>query len=136
MERLVVLDTNCLLQSISRRSRYHKIWRDFIDGRYVLCVTTEILEEYEEILARYLSPLVARLVVEAILRANNVFRVDAQFRFGLITADPDDNKFVDCAIVANAECVVTNDAHFEVLRTIAFPKVNVAGIDDFLLSLD
>ena len=136
MERLVVLDTNCLLQSISRRSRYYKIWRDFIDGRYVLCVTTEILEEYEEILSRYLSPLVARLVVEAILRANNVFRVDAQFRFGLITVDPDDNKFVDCAIVANAECVVTNDAHFEVLRTIPFPKVNVVGIDDFVLSLE
>lgn len=102
----------------------------------MLCVTTEILEEYEEILSRYLSPLVARLVVEAILRANTVFRVDAQFRFGLITADPDDNKFVDCAIVANAECVVTNDAHIEVLRTIPFPKVNVVGIDDFLLSLD
>ena len=136
MERLVVLDTNCLLQSISRRSRYYKIWRDFIDGRYVLCVTTEILEEYEEILSRYLSPLVARLVVEAILRANNVFRVDAQFRFGLITVDPDDNKFVDCAIVANAECVVTNDAHFEVLRTIPFPKVNVVGIDEFVLSLE
>ena len=136
MERLVVLDTNCLLQSISRRSRYYKIWRNFIDGRYVLCVTTEILEEYEEILSRYLSPLVARLVVEAILRANNVFRVDAQFRFGLITVDPDDNKFVDCAIVANAECVVTNDAHFEVLRTIPFPKVNVVGIDDFVLSLE
>lgn len=136
MERLVVLDTNCLLQSISRRSRYYKIWRDFIDGRYVLCVTTEILEEYEEILSRYLSPLVARLAVEAILRANNVFRVDAQFRFGLITADPDDNKFVDCAIVANAECVVTNDAHFEVLRSIPFPKVNVVGIDDFVLSLE
>ena len=136
MDRLVVLDTNCLLQSISRRSRYYKIWRDFIDGRYVLCVTTEILEEYEEILSRYLSPLVARLVVEAILRANNVFRVDAQFRFGLITVDPDDNKFVDCAIVANAECVVTNDAHFEVLRTIPFPKVNVVGIDDFVLSLE
>ena len=88
-------------------------------------------------LCQYVQTLFCpRLVVEAILRANNVFRVDAQFRFGLITADPDDNKFVDCAIVANAECVVTNDAHFEVLRTIAFPKVNVAGIDDFLLSLD
>ena len=25
------------------------------------------------------------------------------FRFGLIEQDPDDNKFVDCAIVAEAE---------------------------------
>lgn len=36
----------------------------------------------------------------------------------------------------NAECVVTNDAHFEVLRTIPFPKVNVVGIDEFITSLE
>lgn len=82
-----------------------------------------------------MSPLVARLAIEAILRANNVRRIDAQFRFGLIVADPDDNKFVDCAIVANAECVVTNDAHFDVLKTIPFPRVNVVNIDHFLVSL-
>ena len=62
-----VIDTNCLLQSISRRSRYYPIWRGFIDGVYTLCVTTEILEEYEEILGRYLSPTVARLVVAAFM---------------------------------------------------------------------
>lgn len=71
MMRNVVLDTNCLLQSLSRRSRYHRIWSDFVNGGYVLCVTTEILEEYEEILSQHMSPLVARLAIEAILRANN-----------------------------------------------------------------
>jgi len=121
--RQIVLDTNCLLQAVSRRSPYYRIWREFVEGHYTLCVTTEILSEYEEILGRYLSPAVGRLVVEAILRANNARRVDAQFRFGLIAADPDDNKFVDCAIVANAECIVTNDAHFDALRTIPFPSV-------------
>lgn len=55
MMRNVVLDTNCLLQSLSRRSRYHRIWSDFVKGVYVLCVTTEILAEYEEILSRYMS---------------------------------------------------------------------------------
>lgn len=133
--RRIVLDTNCLLQSLSGRSRYYPIWKDFVDGRYVLCVTTEILEEYEEIISRYMSPLVGRMAVEAILRANNVLRVDAQYRFGLIVADPDDNKFVDCAIVANAECIVTNDTHFRVLSEIPFPQVRIASIDEFLLSL-
>lgn len=111
MSRRIVLDTNCLLQAISRRSRFYPIWRDFVQGRYELCVTTEILAEYEEILSCYTSPVVGRMVVEAILRANNVVRVDAQFRFGLIELDPDDNKFVDCAIVANAEYIVSNDSH-------------------------
>lgn len=131
----VVLDTNCLIQSISRRSPYYRIWTDFIAGRYALCVTTEIIEEYAEILARHLSPSVADLVVTAILRANNVIRVDAQFRFNLIKADPDDNKFVDCAIVSNARYVVTNDAHFNCLEDIPFPHVDIRSIDEFLSEL-
>ena len=136
MSRRIVLDTNCLLQAISRRSRFYPIWRDFIYGRYELCVTTEILDEYEEIISRYTSPVVGRMVVEAILRANNVVRVDAQFRFGLIESDPDDNKFVDCSIVSNAEYIVTNDAHFDVLKDIPFPRVIVMTAESFLAELE
>jgi len=132
MLKRVVLDTNCLIQSISRRSPYYRIWSDFVAGRYCLCVTTEIIEEYAEILARHMSQTVAEIVVAAILRANNTVRVDAQFRFGLIAADPDDNKFVDCAIVANAKYIVTSDTHFDVLTAIPFPHVDIRSIDEFL----
>lgn len=129
--RQVVLDTNCLLQSISERSRYYKIWEDFINGKYILCVTTEILEEYEEIISKKMSPFAGKIVIDTILRANNVRRIDAQYRFNLITADIDDNKFVDCAIISNAEFIVTDDSHFNILKTIPFPKVNVINIRDF-----
>ena len=135
MRRRIVLDTNCLLPSISRRSHYYRVWEGFVTGEYDLCVTTEILAEYEEIIGRLVSPIVARLVVEAILRASNTLRIEASFRFGLITDDPDDNKFVDCAIVANAEYIVTNDSHFDVLATIPFPRVSVMGLDAFLAEL-
>lgn len=132
MIRRVVLDTNSLLQSISRRGRYYGVWRAFLEGEYNLCVTTDILEEYEEVIGRCTSPLVGRLLIETILRANNTLRIDAHFRFGLISVDPDDNKFVDCAIAANAECIVTNDAHFNALADIPFPQVIVKNIDEFL----
>lgn len=46
----IVLDTNCLLMSLSRRSAYYPVWRDFVDGKYTLCVTNDILAEYDEIL--------------------------------------------------------------------------------------
>ena len=131
----IVLDTNCLLQSISRKGRYYRVWRAFLDGEYDLCITTDILEEYEEIIGRYTSPLVGRMLVEAILRASNTLRVDAHFRFGLIVSDPDDNKFVDCAIQANAHYIVTNDHHYDVLRHIDFPKVGVIKLMDFLLMI-
>ena len=77
-----------------------------------------------------MSPVAARIAIETILRANNVLRVDAQFRFGLIEADVDDNKFVDCAIVANADYIVTEDSHF-VLKTIPFPKIEIIRLQDF-----
>lgn len=78
-----------------------------------------------------MSPIAAQIAVEAILRANNVLRVDAQFHFILIKADVDDNKFVDCAIVANADYIVTEDAHFNALKSIPFPRVRIKRLHEF-----
>ncbi len=55
--------------------------------------------------------------------------------FHLIETDKDDNKFVDCAIAANAKYIVTEDHHFNVLKKIEFPKLNVVNIDEFLIIL-
>jgi predicted nucleic acid-binding protein len=49
----------------------------------------------------------------------------------LITKIVDDNKFVDCAISSNADYLLTNDKDFNILKTIAFLKVNVVNIDEF-----
>lgn len=131
MNRYIVLDTNCLLQSLSRRSTYYKVWEDFVLGKYTLCISNSILEEYEEIIASHMSPLAANIAIETILRANNVVRVDAHYQFNMITADPDDNKFVDCAIVSNAEYIVTEDSHFNILKSTPFPYVEIKRLHEF-----
>ena len=64
--RRVVLDTNCLLQALPSRSPYHKIWTEVLAGRISLCVNTEILNEYKEILAEKTTAEIAHNVVEAI----------------------------------------------------------------------
>lgn len=103
----------------------------FPQRRYNLCVSNEIIEEYAEVLARNISPRVSEAIVYAILTRSNVIRKDPHFSFGLIAADKDDNKFADCAIASNAKCIVTEDKHFNVLKSIPFPKVDVIGIDEF-----
>ena len=113
--RRIVLDTNCLLQSLPSNSPYHKIWTDIFDGNIQLCVNTEILNEYEEILSKKTTKEIGHGVVEAIARLSTTLYQEAYFHFGLITADPDDNKFVDCAVAADAEYIVTNDKHFSIL---------------------
>ena len=128
----VVIDTNSLLQIIARRSPYRPIWDAFLAGRYVLCVSDEILNEYQEILGQQITPTVAENVVMLIINKKNVSLVDPHFRLRLITADPDDNKFVDCAFAAGADYLVSEDGHFNILRRIEFPKINLVTLDEFM----
>ena len=79
-------------------------------------MSNEIIEEYSEVLSRNISPQVSEAIVYAILSRPNVIRKDPHYTFALIEADKDDNKFVDCAIAANAKCIVTEDKHFRVFR--------------------
>ncbi len=127
----VVLDTNCLLASISSRSEFFIVWRGLHEGRYTLCVSNDILAEYEEIIAQKATPTVAKHVVDALVDSDFVEFVDPQFRLGLIRKDPDDNKFVDCAFAANAAFIVSNDHHFDVLESIDFPKILVLRLQQF-----
>ena len=134
--RRIVLDTNCLLMTLPSKSRYHRIWTDILDGQIELCVSTEIFNEYEEILSQHSSSELAQSVIQALLNRPNVIKVTPTFFFNLIVADPDDNKFVDCAICGTAELIVTNDAHFNVLKAIEFPVVDVKSIQEFVEELE
>ena len=128
----IVLDTNCLLMSLSRRSPYYPVWRDFVDGKYTLCVTNEILAEYEEILTNKVGAEIASNVITAILDLPNTKMIQVYYHLRLITADPDDDKFVDCAFKANARYIVTQDHHYDVLKQTPFPFIDVVGIDEFI----
>ena len=128
----VVIDTNSLIMAISSRSAYHKIWQSFLAGDYCLCISNDILEEYTEVIVRNISVNAARYVIYTIMERKNVRLISPSYKWNLITADPDDNKFVDCAVAANAKFIVTEDHHFNILKEIDFPSVDVINIDDFL----
>ena len=128
----IVLDTNCLVNVIMPYSFNNDIWQAFRAAKYVLCVTNEILFEYHEILAKRYNALIANTVMKELIETPNVERVDPTYRFNLIKADPDDNKFVDCAVIAGATYIVSNDRHFRELKQYDFPKVDVRTLTEFL----
>jgi len=130
--RRIVLDTNCLLQSLPSKSPYHKIWTDVLCGNINLCVNTEILDEYEEILAQKINSEVATNVVEAIARLHTTVYQEIYVHFGLIKDDEDDNKFTDCAVASGAEFIVTNDKHFDILKRTPWPDIKVTNINEFI----
>lgn len=127
----VVLDTNAILRSISRRSAFSGILDKLYDGDYELWVTNDILLEYEEKITDIFSKETAELVIGALSLLPNVKKAEIHYHLFLIDVDKDDNKFSDCAFAGNVHYLVTNDKHFNVLSSIPFPSINVISLETF-----
>lgn len=128
----IVLDTNILLTIISSKSANRVVFDYFLEEKFTLCFSNEILEEYAEIIGHKMGADVAQTLVELLLEQPNVEYITRYFAWNLIQTDPDDNKFVDCAIAFNATYLVSQDRHFDILKQIPFPQVQVLKIEDFL----
>ena len=131
----VVLDTNCLIMALSRHSEYYPVWEGILSGKYVLCVSNDIISEYQEIIALKTSEVVANNVIRMLSESPFVEFVDPHFHLEIIQVDPDDNKFVDCAFAASATYIVSNDKHFDILNETDFPKIQVLKLIEFLRTL-
>ena len=132
----VIIDTNIFVMSYSSTSLHHAIYQYLRQNKYTLCLTNSILYEYEEIMTKKYGIAAARAFLLVLDVLPNVEYIDTFFNFTVITTDPDDNKFVDCAIASNADFIITNDNHFSILKSIPFPKVEILDINEFLKILE
>ncbi len=126
-----VIDTNVLLVSAARSSPHNWIFDKLLKGEFNLCVTTDILDEYAEILEEYYSVSMSENTMKTLDELPNVVLLTRYFRLNLITVDPDDNKFVDCALFSGTGIIVTHDQHFNVLKNLTFPRLQILSVDDF-----
>lgn len=131
----VLLDTNIMVVITPYHSNYRWVYDALRNGEFELVVSTEILDEYAEILERQYSATFAERTLLALDNFPTIRQVEPAFRFALIPDDPDDNKFTDAAVAGNADYIVTNDGHFRHLPDIAFPKVGLLSFDAFCKQL-
>jgi putative PIN family toxin of toxin-antitoxin system len=127
---IVCLDTNSLVQALAQDHPFHPILDAWVAGEVTWAVSTEVLLEYEEVLTRLSGPgrwrKLARLMDLAELTSGNLLRVTPSFRFRVVTADPDDNIFTDCAIAAGADYLITEDRHFAPLADAGYKPQPIA----------
>lgn len=128
----IIIDTNILLVSLKRSSKYRLVFQHLLEKKYYLIITNEILSEYIEIIGKKTNAEISNNLGDLLIKLENVEKVDVHFNWLLITEDPDDNKFVDAAIGGNVDFLVTNDHHFRLLKEVEFPKVNVISADEFM----
>jgi len=111
----LVLYTNVFLVAILPHHKYWWVFQSFIDQSYTLLVSNKILTEYLEKCIHKYGNTLANDRLEFLLEFSNVDLITPYYNWGLIHNDPDDNKFVDCAVAGQADFLVTHDKHFNVL---------------------
>ena len=129
---IVVIDCNIFVMCLTSRSPYHLIFQSLVNGKFTLAVTADIMLEYEEVLQQKYSAATAKTFITLLNELPNITFANQYFRWQLITTDPDDNKYCDCAIAKQASYIVTQDKHFEALKNIPFPSITAIGIDSFI----
>ena len=127
----VVIDTNVLLVSISPKSADYWLFELLLKGELELCVTTDILAEYAEIIEQQMGAEIAELTVDLLLTLPNTRFIHKHFFWQLVENDPDDNKFIDCAIAAQAKYLVSEDRHLRVINHYDYSGITLLKLKAF-----
>ena len=128
----VVLDTNVLIASFGKSSPYRKIFDVFLNYDFTLLLSNEVLMEYLEVIQQKTNTFIAENIVMSLLSAENIELHEIFFHWSLIEHDKEDNKFCDLAIAGNADHLVTNDTHFNIVKLNQFPPVKIISAEEFL----
>jgi len=115
----IVIDTNVFISSfLTPKGNPRKIIDLWKKGEVNLCISAEILGEYIEVLSRFGLENEPELkeVLDLFRQHSYCEFVVCEDRLNIIEADPDDNKFIECAVAAGAAYIVSGDKHLKALR--------------------
>jgi putative PIN family toxin of toxin-antitoxin system len=129
----VVIDTNGFLSTIPTNGSNKWLYHAFMEERFIWVFSNEILTEYAEMTTLFYGQNTASFVINSLLSSINHLKFEPSYKWQLVIKDPDDDKFVDCAIGANVDYLVTDDKHIKSLLKIPdlFPPVPVISFKEF-----
>jgi uncharacterized protein len=129
----IVLDTNILVSGIFWKGIPYKILECWIEDKFKLLITKEILDEYQKTLAKISKGKRDDIVnTWAMLIIENSIVVNVKHTFKL-SIDPDDDKFIDCAVSGNAIYIVSGDSHLLNLKNVM--SIEIIKANEFLEKL-
>jgi putative PIN family toxin of toxin-antitoxin system len=136
----VVLDTNIVvsryLSPLGNPARLLTMWEQ---GVFELAVSEPILAEYQRVLAYPRIRDRHQMSDEEIAAVVDGFRsfavlVEPTVSRDVVQDDPSDNKFLECALAAGAEYVVSGDPHL--LRIGHYAEIQILRLAEFRLLLE
>ena len=128
----VVLDTNIIISGLGWGGIPGKIIDLWKKGKINICLSAEVLEEYLELIDRVMSKAGESCdwFLRLIESGEHIRFVKPHRHFKIITADCDDNMFIDCAVESRSMYLITGDEHL--LSVEKFKEVIIVSPAEFL----
>lgn len=113
----IVIDTNVFISSFfgGIPKEIINLWKE---GKIVLCLSQNIIEEYIEVMNRLglkntkeIQQL-TRLFAEGY---NSIFTSKTP-NINIVVDDPDDNKFIECAVELDCKFIISGDKHLKDIK--------------------
>ncbi len=120
----IVLDTNVIISGLLWLGAPNRILQLIEKGEIKLCLTPQILKEVQEVLKRpkfLLRIKICRTSTEELIAdISKIAKLFSDIKIPpVVKEDPDDDQILSCALVANAQFIITGDAHLLKLKKFA-----------------
>jgi hypothetical protein len=129
----VVVDTNVFVSALfsahGTPRRIIDLWKT---GEITLCITKEILEEYIDVLRRFdfIEKHELKRLLDLFKKRMNLIFIAFTSSLSVIKNDPGDNKFIECAVAAKAQYIISGDNHLKALKT--YRNIKIVSPAEFL----
>lgn len=125
----IVVDTNVLISGVFFGGFPRKILNAIVEERLTACATTEIVDEYEEIIQEMIRRKQGRLNQQFLTPLIRVLEIIEPVSNVQICRDPDDDKFLECAKDAHALYIVSGDKDLLVVKQ--FEGIQIVTAKEF-----
>lgn len=131
---IAVLDTNIVASATFWRGKPAHCLEAWTLGRFELAISHPILTEYEEVVARLSARYPGKRATDWLTAIRQAGHLHLPAPLPARTTDPDDEIFIECAVAAHADYLVTGDkSHLLPLRQVE--GVSVIAVSQFLRAL-
>ncbi len=127
----VVIDTNVFISSFfgGNPRRIINLWKE---GYITLCLCSQIIDEYIDVLSRLGMKDEKELqeLLSLFSTGFNLLFTKKTPKIEIVQTDPADNKFIECAVALKAEAIITGDKHLLTIKK--FNNIQILTPKEFL----
>ena len=127
----IVVDTNIFVSSFfgGNPKKVIDLWKN---GEVRICVSNEIIDEYLEVLEKMglRDSEKKKQLLSLFRRSHFLIYCSKTEKISVVENDPDDNKFIECAVALNAGIIVSGDS--DLLDLKKYMGIRIMNPKDFL----